>query len=110
MPKFEVIDHTADIGIIAYGGDLEEAFANLAYGMFSLIAELDGVGEGVCRQIEVKAVRKLQHPVRSSPLASFLDGLPETAAARTQDRTPADPSHDEDVAATETLGHALADR
>ena len=55
MPRFEVIDHTADVGIIAYGGDLKEAFANAAYGMFSLIADLDGVGEVVSREIDVQA-------------------------------------------------------
>lgn len=35
------------------------------------------------RQIEAKAVRKLQHPARSKPLSGFLEGaLGETAAAR----------------------------
>jgi RNA polymerase primary sigma factor len=33
------------------------------------------------RQIEAKAVRKLQHPVRSKQLKGFLDGLAEAAAA-----------------------------
>lgn len=55
MARFEVIDHTADVGIIAYGSDLKEAFANSAYGMFSLIADLEGVEEGVCRDINVQA-------------------------------------------------------
>ena len=55
MPRFEVIDHTADVGIIAYGSDLKEAFASAAYGMFSLIADLDGVGEGVSREVDVQA-------------------------------------------------------
>ena len=53
MPRFEVIDHTADVGIIAYGSDLREAFANSAYGMFSLIADLDGVKEKVSRKVDV---------------------------------------------------------
>jgi SHS2 domain-containing protein len=51
--RFEVIDHTADVGIIAYGSDLKEAFANSAYGMFSLMADLDGVREKVSRNINV---------------------------------------------------------
>ena len=55
MPQFEVIDHTADVGIIAYGSDLKEAFANAAYGMFSQIADLDGVGEEVSREVDVQA-------------------------------------------------------
>ena len=55
MPRFEVIDHTADVGIIAYGSDLKEAFANSAYGMFSLIADLDSVKENVSRKVNVEA-------------------------------------------------------
>jgi SHS2 domain-containing protein len=55
VPRFEVIDHTADVGIIAYGSDLKEAFANSAYGMFSLIADLDGVNEDVSRDIDVRS-------------------------------------------------------
>jgi SHS2 domain-containing protein len=45
VARFKVIDHTADVGIIAYGKDLKEAFANAAYGMFSQIADLRGVKE-----------------------------------------------------------------
>ena len=56
MPRFEVIDHTADVGIIAYGSDLEEAFANSAYGMFSLIADLDGVKEKVSRKVDIQSI------------------------------------------------------
>ncbi len=33
------------------------------------------------RQIEAKAVKKLQHPVRSQHLAGFLSGLPAVTAA-----------------------------
>lgn len=55
MARFEIIDHTADIGIIAYGRDEKEVFATAAYAMFSLIAELDGVDGTLCREIEVTA-------------------------------------------------------
>ncbi len=55
MNRFDIIEHTADVGIVAYGTDLEEAFANAAYGMFTLIADLDGVEEYVYREIEVQA-------------------------------------------------------
>ncbi len=41
--RFEEIEHTADAGIRAYGATLNELFANAAEGMFSLIADLDGV-------------------------------------------------------------------
>ena len=36
---FEVFDHTADVGIIAYGRDLPELFANAARGMFHFIID-----------------------------------------------------------------------
>ncbi len=52
---FEVIDHTADIGIVAYGADLKESFANAALALFSLIADLDNVGEGFRQELEVTA-------------------------------------------------------
>lgn len=55
MAHFEIIDHTADIGIIAYGKDEKEVFATAAYAMFSLVAELDGVDNALCREIEVTA-------------------------------------------------------
>ena len=55
MARFEVVDHTADIGLIAYGSTLEEVFVNAAYGMFSLIADLDQVEERIHREIETEA-------------------------------------------------------
>jgi SHS2 domain-containing protein len=53
MKRFELIEHTADTGLAAYGRTLAEAFANAAYGMFSIIAELDTVEERVSRRVEV---------------------------------------------------------
>ena len=52
---FEILEHTADVGIIAYGVDLRQAFANAARGLFSLIAELDDVEEVTRQDIEVTA-------------------------------------------------------
>jgi len=52
---FEILDHTADVGIIAYGADLKQAFANAARALFSLITELDDVEEVLCRDIELTA-------------------------------------------------------
>ena len=52
---FEVIDHTADIGIAAYGADIKEVFANAAVGLFSLMAELDNIKEDVQRGLELSA-------------------------------------------------------
>jgi SHS2 domain-containing protein len=42
---FEIIDHTADIGIIAYGIDIEELFSNAALALFSLITEPESIEE-----------------------------------------------------------------
>ncbi len=53
--KFDIVEHTADAGIVAYGVGLKEAFANAAYGMFSLMADLDKVDEDFRRTIEVEA-------------------------------------------------------
>jgi SHS2 domain-containing protein len=54
MKRFELIEHTADMGLRAYGKNLAEAFANAAYGMFSIIAELDEGKEKETRRIEIK--------------------------------------------------------
>jgi SHS2 domain-containing protein len=54
-PTFEVIDHTADVGIIARGETLAEAFANVATGMFSLMVELGEVAEREERRVSVQA-------------------------------------------------------
>lgn len=55
MKRFEVIEHTADTGIVAYGTDMSEAFSNAAYGMFSLMADLKQVREETSRYIEAEA-------------------------------------------------------
>ena len=39
--RFELIEHTADVGVIGKGATMAEAFENAAYGMFSVMAELD---------------------------------------------------------------------
>ncbi len=38
MKKFEILEHTADIGIAAYGKTRKEVFINAAKGMFEIIA------------------------------------------------------------------------
>lgn len=41
--RYEETEHTADVGIRAYGKSLAELFAHAAEGMFSLIADLEKV-------------------------------------------------------------------
>ena len=38
MKEFEILEHTADIGIVAYGKTKREVFINTAKGMFEIIA------------------------------------------------------------------------
>ena len=38
--RFEIIEHTADIGLKIYGSDLRDLFVNAARGLFSLIIDL----------------------------------------------------------------------
>lgn len=68
-PDFEVLEHTADTGIIAYGSDLKEAFAHAAMGLFSLIVDLDSVRESTEREVEVRA------PAQESLLVDWLNEL-----------------------------------
>jgi SHS2 domain-containing protein len=53
--RFRLIEHTADIGLVAYGKSVAEAFANAAYGLFSIITEMKRVREVESRQAEVSA-------------------------------------------------------
>lgn len=54
MRRYRLIEHTADIGLMAYGQNLAGAFANAAYGLFSIIAELRPVREVEFRTVELK--------------------------------------------------------
>jgi len=67
--EFELIDHTADVGIIAHGASINQAFANAARGLFSIITDLDGIREATHRDIEVTA------PDRESLLVEWLNEL-----------------------------------
>ncbi len=62
--RFEEIEHTADVGIRAYGSTPSELFEGAATGMFSLIANLDRVRRVGEEEIRLSA-----------------DGLPELLVA-----------------------------
>jgi SHS2 domain-containing protein len=53
--RFEEIEHTADIAIRVWGGDLAELFVNAAYGMACQLAGLDGVELTVERTVDLEA-------------------------------------------------------
>ena len=52
---FEIINHTADVAIAAYGADMKSAFANAALGMFSIMTDIKKVNETAVRDVEVTA-------------------------------------------------------
>ncbi len=66
---FEIVDHTADVGIRAYGADMRQAFTNAARALFSLITELDDIEEVLYRDI------KLIAPDEESLLVEWLNEL-----------------------------------
>lgn len=41
--RFKPLDHPSDVGIIAYGKTTKELFENAAFGLFSLMADLETV-------------------------------------------------------------------
>jgi len=48
MKTYELIDHTADVGIKAYGANVSEAFEHAAKGMFDIItdkSEIENTGQ-----------------------------------------------------------------
>jgi len=50
---FEIIEHPADVGFIAYGQTFAELLANAALAMCSLACELDAIEERERREISV---------------------------------------------------------
>ncbi len=55
MKDYELIDHTADIGVKAYGKDLSEAFANAAKAMFDIITDSSDIDDKGRYQIELES-------------------------------------------------------
>jgi len=66
---FEIIDHTADIGINAYGRTLKDLFSNAATALFSLISDTEQVQAIETRTVSVSA------PDRESLLVRWLNEL-----------------------------------
>ena len=69
MGGFEYMDHTADVGIVATGEDLKEAFAQAACGLFDFMADLSVVREAETRDVSVTA------PDRDALLVAWLNEL-----------------------------------
>ncbi len=62
MHTYEIFEHTADIGVIARGETIEEAFGNAAYGMFDIMIYAE----------RVEAVGKYRVRVKSPTLEDLL--------------------------------------
>lgn len=69
MKRYEIIEHTADIGLCAYGKNLKELFTNAAYGMFKIMADLKNV------QIKETLAIKLEAPNVEELFLSWLSEL-----------------------------------
>ena len=54
MKRFEVLDHTADIGLIIYGDDLKALFGNAGEAFFHLITDLRKVRRRIERRINIR--------------------------------------------------------
>jgi SHS2 domain-containing protein len=55
MGRFELFEHTADIGVRAFGADLADAFAYAALGMFEVVTNVDSIGSVGEIEIELDA-------------------------------------------------------
>ncbi len=51
--KFEIIEHTADVGVIGKGCTMADAFEAAAYGMFSIVADLEKYQPTVQKQFAI---------------------------------------------------------
>jgi len=69
MKPFEIVNHTADISIKAYGKSLKELFENAALGMFNILADLEGIR--ISTELEIK----VEAPDREELLIEWLDEL-----------------------------------
>jgi SHS2 domain-containing protein len=53
MKRFEILDHTADIGLVVYGENLKALFENAGEAFFRLITDLRKVRRRVERRINI---------------------------------------------------------
>ena len=53
-PPYEIIDHTADLGIVVKGGSIKELFVNAANAMTDLMVKADISGKGAKRKLIVE--------------------------------------------------------
>ena len=54
LPPYEILEHTADVGLKAYGQTLPELFVNAARGMIALALEPQEVRPSECRKLSAR--------------------------------------------------------
>ena len=69
MKQYEYIDHTADVGLRAYGMRLDELFQNAALGLTNLITDEKKIKETIIKNI------RIIEPSIDSLLVSWLNEL-----------------------------------
>lgn len=55
-PRYEQLEHTADLTLRVYGRTLRELFANAAYAMFSQLADVQRIVPAVQREVKVEGI------------------------------------------------------
>ena len=60
MPKYTIIDHTADIGIDVFGDTLQDLFSNAGFALFDIIIDLSTVECKVKHSLNIIGVDKEQ--------------------------------------------------
>lgn len=56
MKKFEFFEHTADVGVKAYGKTLEEAFENSALAVFEIMTDTNKIKPIESREVEIEGI------------------------------------------------------
>jgi SHS2 domain-containing protein len=69
MKRYEQFPHTADIGVRVYGRDLKELFANAAFAMFDILADLETLSGDTIEKFNIEA------PNPEELLVAWLDEL-----------------------------------
>jgi len=52
---FDIIDHTADVGITAYGEDIKQLFCNAALALFSLMTDVQSIRGKIQHRVEINS-------------------------------------------------------
>ena len=53
---YRPIDHTGDLGMLAFGADLQELFAHAAWGLFDLMTDAERIESHISRDLTVEAI------------------------------------------------------